>query len=420
MLWLTRNPAKDFYPERPLGARDPSSYPTGTGGIYPDRVGIACSFLALFFLIGIMMLWQTPAISAHIVGARYIVPAPRLCVVYVGAGFRPPAGTSVGNAAQAGTSDQPDTSLSEAKSLLNSGKISEADRAVREYLEKHANSGDGHFLRGYILFREIQAQAGTNENAQHENYQEPGLAAPDSASREAAARASLAEFTEGAKYHDPSAFDLKIVALDYVLLGDYLDADRWLTRSLQWNPHDVDGWYYLGRTKYNENRFEEAISAFLECLKLAPSNIKAEDNLGLSYAGLGRTDEASAAYQAAIAWQSAAAVKNPGPYLNLGILLLEQNRPKEAAPYLVQAVSIAPTESRHHEQLGKAYSQLNELQKAQAELETAVLLSPQNPRLHYMLGQIYRKQGLLDKAKSEFDRTESLKAAQSAPLSPRP
>src|SRR5207253_7946429 len=66
---------------------------------------------------------------------------------------------------------------------------------------------------------------------------------------------------------------------------------------------DSEGWYYLGRTKYNENRFAEAISAFQQCLKLDPQNVKAEDNLGLSLAGLGRNEEAAVAYNQAIAWQ---------------------------------------------------------------------------------------------------------------------
>jgi Flp pilus assembly protein TadD len=243
---------------------------------------------------------------------------------------------------------------------------------------------------------------------------------PDGDFQAAAAKASLAEFTQGAKYRAPSAFDLKIVALDYGLLDDFVDADKWLTRSLQWNPKDSEGWYWLGRTKYNENRFDEAVKAFEEFLKLEPQSVKGEDNLGLSYAGLGQTDAAITAYKTAIAWQSEAALKNPGPFLDLGILLMEQNRPEEAVPYFQEAVAISPKESRHHEELGKAYSRLEDLQKAQVELETAVSLSPQNPRLHYLLGRVYTKEGRKEKAKAEFERSESLKAAQSSPPSPRP
>jgi Flp pilus assembly protein TadD len=232
------------------------------------------------------------------------------------------------------------------------------------------------------------------------------------------ARASLAEFTAGAKFHDPSADDLKTVAFDYVLLVDYPDADKWLTKMLEWAPNDSEGWYYLGRTKYNENRFAEAINAFQQCLKLDPKNVKAEDNLGLSFAGLGRNDEANAAYQQAIAWQAEFLVKNPGPYVDLGSLLVDENRPQDAVPFLLQAVEIAPRESRAHELLGKAYIRIEEFPNAQTELEKAIELSPQAPHLYCMLAPVYRKQGLAEKAKAAYERCATLTGSHSTPQTP--
>lgn len=283
-----------------------------------------------------------------------------------------------------------DPLLEQARALLDKGSLKEAEVAVRQYLDKHANSADGHFLLGHILFREQKPQA------------------------------SLAEYTQGAKFHDPGSFDLKIVGLDYVLLGGYADADHWLTRSLERDPRDSQGWYYLGRTKYNENRFEEAISAFMRCLRLDPKNVKAEDNLGLSYQGLGRTDDAASAYRKAIAWQSQMLEKHFGPFLDLGSLLLEQDRTEEALSYLRQAVEISPQESKPHEQLGKAYSRLNELPKAQAELERAVALAPESASLHFMLGQVYRKQGMTDKARFELERGAALNGSSRQPTPTTP
>jgi tetratricopeptide (TPR) repeat protein len=155
---------------------------------------------------------------------------------------------------------------------------------VRQYLETHPDSADGHFLLGYILFRELQTEARLETTP--DNVKDVVARTSDGKTRDEKARDSLAEFTAGAKYHVPNAFDLKIVALDYVVLGDYVDADKWLTRSLEWNPKDSDAWYYLGRARYNENKFADAISAFQECVKLSPGNVKAEDNLGLALAGL--------------------------------------------------------------------------------------------------------------------------------------
>jgi Flp pilus assembly protein TadD len=232
------------------------------------------------------------------------------------------------------------------------------------------------------------------------------------------AKASLAEFTAGAKFRDPSAADLKIVALDYVLLADYPDADKWLTKMLEWAPNDSEGWYYLGRTKYNENRFAEAISAFQQCLKLDTQNVKAEDNLGLSLAGLGRNDEAAAAYNQAIAWQAQPLAKNPGPYIDMGSLLIDENRSRDAVTFLLRAVEIAPRESRAHELLGKAYTRVEEFPKAQAELEKAIELSPQAANLHCMLAPVYRKQKLMEKAKVEYDRCAALTGSHSTSPTP--
>jgi Flp pilus assembly protein TadD len=277
---------------------------------------------------------------------------------------------------------QLDSVLVNAKSLLEKGSIVEAERLTRSYLEGHPASPDGHFLLGLILFKAVKAKD------------------------------SLAEYTAAAKYRPPSAYDLEVVGLNYVLLNDYMDADKWLSKSVQMDSRNWDTWYYLGRTKYNENRFVEAVNAFRQALKLSPENVKAEDNLGLSYEGLGRRQEAEKAYGDAIRWQSQLLQQNPGPYLDLGILLVEQNRPQDAIPYLQQAVQISPQDSKAHQQLGRAYERLNRLAEAQVELEKAVAASPNDGALHYVLGQVYRRLGMKDKAQAEFEKSTELKSIQ--------
>jgi tetratricopeptide (TPR) repeat protein len=276
-----------------------------------------------------------------------------------------------------------DSTLDQARQLLQSGNLGGAEKAARLYVASHPNSSDGHYVLGRILFLEKKAAE------------------------------SLAEFTAGAKYRPPTVEDLKVVASDYVVLGDYTDADKWFTKVVEWAPDDAQGWYYLGRTKYNENRFEEAVSAFKRCLQLDPKNVKAEDNLGLSYAGLGRHDEAVAAYHTAIDWQKDATTKDFGPYLDLGTLLLETNKSEEAIPYLQVALQLNANDPKIHNQLGKAYLHANELVKAQAELERAVALAPNSAPEHFMLGQIYRKEGQEDKAKEELARFTQLNGAHS-------
>lgn len=309
----------------------------------------------------------------------------------------------------------PDPALAPARSFLHEGKLSDAESATRDYLRAHADSADAHFLLGFILFREVQAKWLDAGKGQSESLLYSGADASGSVAqfRDAKTKESLAEFTAGARYHVPSAFDLKIVALDYILLKDNMDADHWLTRSLQADPRDPQAWYYLGRTKYSSGQFREAIEAFEQCLKLEPRNVEAENNVGLSFEALDRPGEAIQAFENAIAWQAESPAKDPEPFIELAHLYLNQNQPEKAVPYLSQSIAIHPNVSKAHEELGKAYSLLKRLPEAQAELEKAVELSPQASNLHCLLASVYRKRGLADKAKEEYDRCAALTGSHS-------
>lgn len=277
-----------------------------------------------------------------------------------------------------------DSKIAECRALAESGKFTDAERELRNFLRNNPDSGEGHFLLGYVLFR--------RENAKE----------------------SLAEYTEGAKYRRPTAFDLRVVGSDYVLLGSFSDADRWFSQAVEWEPRNVLGWYYLGRAKYSENLFEEAVTVFERCLKLDPKNVKASDNLGLAYQALGRMDEAVAAYRNAMDWESGTP-NNPGPFINMGMLLEEQDKPQESVPFFKRALEIAPLDAKAHQEIGKAYFNLDQPALAETELLKAVELAPNNARAHYVLGQLYRKQGKGDKAKEQFARYAELNGAHSTP-----
>jgi tetratricopeptide (TPR) repeat protein len=327
------------------------------------------------------------------------------------------AGSSaaVGIATKPGETPKSDAALAEAKSLLQRGMLSQAETITRQFLEGHADSADGHFLLGYILFYEIHEKYLGEEKEEGESFRyKDNVGGALAKMRDARARESLAEFSAGAKYRVPSAFDLKIVALDYVLLKDNMTADKWLTLSLKLEPKDAQGWYYLGRTKYSQAQFSGAIQAFEQCLKLEPRNILAESNVGLSYEGLSQRDQAIQAYQNAIAWQAQGEVKSLKPFIYLARLYLHENQPEKAMPYLLQAVAAFPQVSLAHEELGRTYMVLNQLSEAQQELEKAVSLTPNVASLHFTLGQVYRKLGMMDKAKIEFQRAEELNGTHSS------
>jgi tetratricopeptide (TPR) repeat protein len=279
--------------------------------------------------------------------------------------------------------------LAQARSLLDAGKIADSETRLREFIAAHPDNAEAHFLLGYALFREQKA------------------------------RESLDAFTAGAKFRRPKADELKVVAADYVMLGDFTDADKWFTEVVAATPHDADAWYLLGRTRYNENKFNAAIDAFEHSLAERPRYVEAENNIGLAWKELNETEKAKAAFQNAIDWQGDSPA-DPQPFLNLGALLAETDGNDQAIPLLKKAISLAPNNPSAHEGLGKVYMAMNNLPDAQSELERAVALSPDASALHYKLGQVLRKQGLTERAQQEFAICERLNGAHSSSKIPNP
>lgn len=276
--------------------------------------------------------------------------------------------------------------LSEMQALLDEGKFREAEGALRVYLKGNDLSATAHEMLAYTLLREDKPAD------------------------------SLKEYTRAASIERPSATTLERVGQDYVLLGDWDDADKWTLRAVQMSPSDADAWYSLGRIRYSEQRFSDALSCFQKVLKLSPKSVKAENNLGLAYEAANQVDAAVAAYRQAIEWQDQGPHDqlSEQPLLNLGIILLHRENLAEAEPLLAKAAALAPKDPRIHEQLGHLHMQKADYGAAERELQEACELDPKSSSLHYLLGQAYRHLGKAQEAKAEFTMSARL-ANQSAP-----
>ena len=286
-------------------------------------------------------------------------------------------------------SQAPPDPLSAQRELISSGSLDNAEISLQAYLKEHPASADAHFLLGYVFFHQKKPKD------------------------------SLAEFTEGAKGRRPTVDELTIVASDYVLLKDFSDADKWFSEVTIQTPYNANAWYLLGRTKYNEQRFDEAISCFERSLSLRPRYVEAENNKGLALRGLDKMDLAKVAFQNAIDWQGDAPT-DAQPYLNLGSLLADQGELDRAISMLTKAVNLSPENPKAHEQLAAAYLNQGDLPKAQHEMEIATTLSPDTSALHFKLGQIYRRQKLVDLAQHEFAICEKLNSTHSSTETPNP
>jgi tetratricopeptide (TPR) repeat protein len=264
------------------------------------------------------------------------------------------------------------------KSLINLGQFEEAAAALQNYRGTHPQSVDAAYLLAYVRFRQNQPKE------------------------------SLQLFTSAAKLQNPTADDLKVVALDYVLLRDYDDAARYLEESLARDPGNVEARYHLGRVRYQQNRLDLAIAAFQEVLRRDPGNVKARDNLGLSFEAKNEFDAAIMAYRKAIQLDENLTVHDDQAYLNLGALLAKSGRTEDAIPLLLRAVTIAPNAGKAHYELAKARFTLSRFDDARQEAEAAVSLDPGESANHYLLGRIYQRCGNSELAKEQFRITEQL------------
>lgn len=277
-----------------------------------------------------------------------------------------------------------DALLYRGKSLVNTATFDEAATSLESYVSAHPQSDDALYLLGYVRFRQDKP------------------------------RESLELFARAAKLKEPHAGDLKIAALDHVLLNDYSSAAMYLEKSLQMNPQDLEARYHLGRVRYQQNRFDAAITAFQEVLRSNPNDVKAQNNLGLCLEAKGQIEAAQNSYRKAIELDSLAPAHTEQPYLNLGKLLTVLNREGEALPLFQQAATIGPNSAAVRYELGRVRFSQGKSDEARAELERAVRLDPDNSSYHYLLGRIYKRLGETQQAAAQFKVTEELMRRQNA------
>jgi tetratricopeptide (TPR) repeat protein len=273
-----------------------------------------------------------------------------------------------------------DALLYQAKSLVHLQDFPGAEKVLRSYVSSHPNSSDAFYMLGFVLSRQ-------NRPAE-----------------------SLATYTKAAAITTPTADDLKVVGLDYVLLDDYPDAIKWLEKATSMDPRNVDAWYSLGRAYYTVARLDEARKTFQAVLDLDPRNVKAENNLGLIHESSGEPAAAIEAYRRAIEWQEDSLHPNEQPYVNLGNILMEQGQTKEALAPLEKAVALAPDNAYCRLTLGVYYHKIGRLQDAELQLERATQLDPENAVAHYQLGRLYKDMHAMDRAQAEFERTAEIKS----------
>ncbi len=209
---------------------------------------------------------------------------------------------------------------------------------------------------------------------------------------------------------------MQSVGLDYVTLDDYPDPIHWLQRASALDAESPEFWPNLGRARMMQGDNAKAGFALKRSLELDPISVKAENNRGMTCETENRPAEAINAYSLAIDWQNTRKKSGGQPFLNLGSLLISQQRTKDALPLLERAVDIAPGDTKTHEQLSRELEGAGNQQRAITEMQPAVKLDSQNPRLHFEIGQMDCRAGRFADSRQELQRSSTLYGAHSTSI----
>jgi tetratricopeptide (TPR) repeat protein len=159
-----------------------------------------------------------------------------------------------------------------------------------------------------------------------------------------------------------------------------------------------------GLKALDAKQYEQAAQLFSQAIQADPKDYAAHFHLALAYSLLGKDAEAIPEYQKTLDLK-------PGLYqaeLNIGMLLLRDQRAKEAKPYLDAAVEAKPKEFRPQYYLAEALSAAGDASAAEAHYQAAAELDPKSAAAHLGLGRAQAKQNRLAEAAEHFRKAAEL------------
>jgi tetratricopeptide (TPR) repeat protein len=147
-------------------------------------------------------------------------------------------------------------------------------------------------------------------------------------------------------------------------------------------------------TTWQLRHWRNSETLFARALTLHPRDPKIHVNLGFALQSQGRSDDAIAHYQSALATRPDYALA----YANWGSVLAQRGEFDAAIERFEKAIAADPQFARAHANLGNALRVLGDLEGATPYLERALALRPRDANHHLDLGAVWLERGDADKA----------------------
>lgn len=180
--------------------------------------------------------------------------------------------------------------------------------------------------------------------------------------------------------------------------GAWRDEEGIARTIIATSPNSYLGQNNLGNLLVEQGRFEEAVQAYREAIRVKPNFAKTYVQLGNVLAAQGKLEEAEQAYRQAIQVRP----DLPEPHNNLGNLLGSQGRTAEAEREFREALRLDPGYAEAHNNLGNMLGFQGKTVEAEGEYREAIRLQPDYLGAHFNLALTLEERGKLSEAEAEY------------------
>ena len=266
------------------------------------------------------------------------------------------------------------SSLAEALSLLQSGKVDQAETVCIKILDRSPGDSDAMHLWG-IIANQKNDPVRAEELIQKAIQLNPG---------------------------NP---------LFYCSLADILQTTMkfetallYYKKAVDLNPDFFEAMFNMGNTYHRLGNFEKAAESFQNAIELKPGFVDGLNNLGKALQDSGRLQQAIGYYQEAVKLDPDFAVA----HFNMGSALNENNEYSEAIVHFQKALSLRPDHAPTYNSIGRAYHALGQLEAALSWYQKALNIDPEYSFAINNIGKVYDDEGLFDEAYSWYQKAVNM------------
>jgi tetratricopeptide (TPR) repeat protein len=186
--------------------------------------------------------------------------------------------------------------------------------------------------------------------------------------------------------------------LSYLQIGYWRDDLTLWNYCLKFDPKNAGAHYALGLMFQDMGRTEDAAAEYRAALETAPDHLRANLNLGVMLARLGRLRESTNYFARALVKPGSDPVNETKAHENLGIACVELGNYQGGLEHCREAVRLDPSDVRGMTGVARALGGLGRSDEAIKCYVDALNLNPSDARIYYFLGMEYEKLGKFDDA----------------------